>query len=98
MQFVGFAVVVVVVVYFVVTADLKLVGFRVGDLVVKMANVGSLMSEIENLRYLSKSWLNLMTDRLHRLQLLLNLLDSDFIGSLVDQNLKMLDYGQQIQR
>ena len=67
MQFVGFAVVVVVV-YFVVTADLMLVGFLVGDLVVKMANVGSLMSEIENLRYLSKSWLNLMTDRFHRLQ------------------------------
>ena len=97
MQFVGFAVVAVVG-YFVVTADLKLVGFLVGDLVVKMANVGSLMSEIENLINLSKSWLNLMTDRLHRLQLLLNLLDSDLIGSLVDQNLKMLDYGQQIQR
>ena len=48
LQFVGFAVGVVVV-YFVVTADLMLVGFLVGDWVVRMANVGSLMSEIENL-------------------------------------------------
>ena len=65
--FVGFAVVVGVV-YSVVTADLMLVGFLVGDSVVKMANVGSLMLEIENLLYLSKSLLNLMIVRLHRLQ------------------------------